>query len=64
MPSAAVWAAIGGGCNTLPMLSERFGVEEWFVRFKVGYIRREEREKGRRLRWRDVLKKGGGLVGP
>lgn len=57
MQSEAVWAAIGEGCNTLPALAERFGVEEWFVRFKIGYIRREEREKGWKLRWRDVVRK-------
>lgn len=57
MPSTAVWSAIEDGCNTLPLLAERFGVEEWFVRFKIGYIRREEREKGWKLRWRDVVKR-------
>jgi Zn-dependent peptidase ImmA (M78 family) len=57
MPSPAVWAAIGDGCNTLPLLAERFGVEEWFVRFKIGYLRREERVRGKNLRWRDIVRK-------
>lgn len=35
MPSKAVWAAVGDGYNTLPLLAERFHVEEWFVRFKI-----------------------------
>lgn len=56
MPSTEVWAAIRDGYNTLPLLADRFGVEEWFVRFKIGFIRREERDRGRKLRWRSVLK--------
>jgi len=55
MPSAEVWDAIKGGCNTLPQLAERFHVEEWFVRFKIGFIRREERNRGRKLRWKDII---------
>lgn len=57
MPSAEVWSAIEDGCNTLPLLAERFGVEEWFVRFKIGYLRREERNRGWKLRWRDIVRK-------
>ncbi len=57
MPSAEVWAATGEGYNTLPLLAEWFHVEEWFVRFKIGFIRREEKSKGNRLRWRNIIKK-------
>ena len=57
MPSAAVWMAIGGGCNTLPLLAEAFYVEELFVRLKIGYMRREERDRGRNLRWREIVNK-------
>jgi len=57
MPSAAVWLAIRDGYDTLPLLVERFSVEEWFVRFKIGYLRREERVRGKNLRWRDIVRK-------
>ena len=59
MPSTAVWAAIGDGCNTLPLLADFFHVERWFVRAKIGYLRREERLRGNKLKWRDIVKKGG-----
>ena len=58
MPSEEVWAAIKEGYNTVPLLADFFNVTEWFCRAKIGYIRREERTKGRRLKWRDIIRKG------
>lgn len=57
MPSGDVWDAIDDGYDTVPALAEFFDVTEWFARAKIGYIRREERAKGRRLKWRDIIKK-------
>ena len=57
MPSQEVWAAIQDGYDTVSLLAEYFNVCEWFVRVKIGFIRREEREKGIKLKWRDVIKK-------
>ncbi len=42
MPSREVWAAAALGCTTLSLLAEAFGVCEWFVRFKIGYLRRRK----------------------
>jgi Zn-dependent peptidase ImmA (M78 family) len=57
MPSEEVWSAIKEGYNTVPALAEYFGVTEWFARAKIGYIRREERANGRKLKWKDIIKK-------
>jgi Zn-dependent peptidase ImmA (M78 family) len=59
MPSGAVWLAIGDGCNTLPLLADFFHVERWFVRAKIGYLRREERLRGTSLSGETLLKKAG-----
>lgn len=55
MPSAEVWAAIKDGHNTVPLLSDYFSVPEWFARAKIGYMRREWRDRGRKLKWRDII---------
>jgi len=55
MPSPKVWAAIKDGHNTIPLLSDYFMVTEWFVRAKIGYMRREWRDRGRKLKWRDII---------
>jgi|LSQX01.1.fsa_nt_gb hypothetical protein len=56
MPSV-VWAAIRDSYNTLPLLAERFYVEEWFVRLIIGFLRREERNRGIKLKWGEIIKK-------
>jgi|GEM_PF-449705 Zn-dependent peptidase ImmA (M78 family) len=57
MPSTAVWSAIEDGCNTLPLLADYFSVTEWFVRAKIGFLRREERDQERKVKWRDMIKR-------
>lgn len=57
MPSDEVWDAIKDGYNTIPLLADRFNVTEWFARAKIGYIRLEERSKGVKLKWRDIISK-------
>ncbi|HHX87628.1 MAG TPA: ImmA/IrrE family metallo-endopeptidase [Firmicutes bacterium] len=56
MPSVEVWEAIKDGCDTVPLLSEQFYVPEWFTRAKIGYIRREERDRGTGLGGGELLK--------
>lgn len=41
MPDVEFWRAVKGGDNTLNKLAEHFEVTEWFVRIKIGYIRRK-----------------------
>lgn len=57
MPTPEVWAAAREGCNTVPLLAELFHVEEWFVRFKVGFIRQEEKCREQKHRWGKTIKK-------
>jgi Zn-dependent peptidase ImmA (M78 family) len=57
MPSAEVWAALQDGYNTVPLLAEHFNVTEWFVRAKIGYMRRGARDAGIKIKWRDVIDK-------
>ncbi len=57
MPSEETWRVIRDGYNTIPLLADRFNVTEWFARAKIGYIRLEERSKGIKLKWRDIITK-------
>lgn len=57
MPSPEVWMAIKNGYDTVPLLADYFNVKEWFVRCKIGFIRLEERSKGIKLKWRDIISK-------
>ena len=51
------WRAIEEGENTLGHLQEYFSVTEWFIRLKIGYIRRKARGDGQRLKWRDIIRR-------
>jgi Zn-dependent peptidase ImmA (M78 family) len=55
MPTEEVWKAIKNGYDTIPLLSDLFNVTEWFVRTKIGFIRVDERERGNKLKWRNIL---------
>lgn len=57
MPSEEVWAAIKEGYNTVHLLADIFNVTEWFVRAKIGFLRREERDQERKVKWRDMIKR-------
>lgn len=57
MPDVEFWRAVSESVNTIPQLIEYFDVEDWIVRHKVGHIRRQARSEGRRLKWRDIIKR-------
>lgn len=57
IPTLKVWEAIKNGYDTVPLLADYFNVKEWFVRCKIGFIRQEERSKGIKLKWRDIISK-------
>ena len=57
MPSKAVCVAIKEGYNTIHLLADYFSVTEWFVRAKIGFLRREERGQGRKVKWRNMIKR-------
>lgn len=58
MPSDEVWDALKYGYDTVPFLADYFNVAEWFARAKIGYMRREARDVGVKLKWRDIIKRG------
>jgi len=57
MPSEAVRTAIKEGYNTIHLLADYFSVTEWFARAKIGFLRREERDQERKVKWRDMIKR-------
>lgn len=57
MPSSKVWDAIKYGYDTIPFLADYFNVTEWFARAKIGFLRREARDAGVKLKWRDIINK-------
>ncbi len=57
MPDVEFWRVVEEGENTLWQLADWFEVTEWFVRIKVGYIRRKARENGKRLKWNDIIRR-------
>lgn len=57
IPDVEFWRAVRNGENTLHELAEYFDVEEWFMRIKIGYIRRKARDEGQRLKWRDLIRR-------
>jgi len=57
IPDVEIWRAIGEKRNTVYELADYFDVEEWFVRIKIGYIRRKARDNRQRLKWRDIIRR-------
>lgn len=57
MPNVEFWRAVKEGENTLCKLADWFDVTEWFVRIKIGYIRRKARDEGNKLKWGDIIKR-------
>jgi Zn-dependent peptidase ImmA (M78 family) len=55
LPTEQVWTAIKNGYDSVSLLAEYFYVTDWFVRAKIGFIRLDERERGNKLKWRDIL---------
>jgi Zn-dependent peptidase ImmA (M78 family) len=58
VPDVDFWrTATKCGLNTVPELAEHFCVTEWFVRAKIGFVRRQARGQGVKLRWSDIIKR-------
>lgn len=57
IPDDQFWEAIKGGASTVYLLADWFDVERWFILVKVGFIRRQARDDGQKLRWRDIIKR-------
>ena len=45
------------GSYTLWEIEEVFEVERWLVEHKIGYYRRKQRDMGRRVKWRDLIRR-------
>lgn len=45
------------GNFTIGEIAEYFEVEPWFTRLKIAYYRRKEREAGRSIKWRDLIRR-------
>lgn len=45
------------GGYSLNEIAEMFEVERWMVDHKIGYYRRKERDRGRRVRWRELIRR-------
>lgn len=43
--------------KTLGELAEQYEVDIWFMSYKIGYIRRKAREKGQKVKWRDLIRR-------
>jgi hypothetical protein len=48
---------LGNGLTTIPELMECFEVTRWFTLLKIAYYRQKERNAGRRVKWRDVVRR-------
>lgn len=55
IPDVEFWRVIGEGENNVYQLVEKFDVEPWFLLLKIGFIRRQARDGGKRLKWRDLI---------
>lgn len=45
------------GNYTIWEITERFDVERWLVDHKIGRYRRKEMDQGRKVKWRDIIKR-------
>lgn len=58
IPDVEIWRVVKkDGINTVPELAEHFYVTEWFIRAKIGFIRRQARDLGGKLKWSDIIKR-------
>lgn len=58
IPDVEFWRVIREGENTIYQLTEKFDVEPWFLLLKIGFIRRQARDDGQKIRWRDIIRRG------
>lgn len=57
IPDVEFWRVNRNGVDTVYELAEYFEVEEWFMMLKIGYIRRAARNKGQKIKWKDIIKR-------
>ncbi len=57
IPDVEFWRAVEEGENILYQLADWFEVTEWFMRIKIGYIRRKALDNGTRLKWNDIIRR-------
>jgi Zn-dependent peptidase ImmA (M78 family) len=57
IPDAEFWDLIQNQQSNLRDLMEHFDVEEWFVRVKIGFIRRKARDAGQKLKWKHLIRR-------
>jgi hypothetical protein len=57
IPNVEFWRAIDEGINTIYSLVDWFDVEKWFMLLKIGFIKRQAREYGHRLKYKDFLRR-------
>jgi Zn-dependent peptidase ImmA (M78 family) len=52
------------GNYSLKEIADFFDVEPWLVEHKVGYYRRKQRDAGKKIRWRDIIRRDQTLWAP
>lgn len=57
MPDVEFWRIVEKGENTLYQLADWFDVTDWFVRIKIGYVRRKARDHGKKFKWNDIIRR-------
>jgi Zn-dependent peptidase ImmA (M78 family) len=57
MPNVEFSRILDKGVTTVNELAEHFEVEPWFVMLKIGYYRKREREAGRKVKWREIIRR-------
>jgi len=45
------------GSSSINELADYFDVEPWFMEHRIGYLRRKEREIGRKVKWREIIRR-------
>ncbi|HBX22620.1 MAG TPA: ImmA/IrrE family metallo-endopeptidase [Desulfotomaculum sp.] len=57
MPDVEFNRIMEEGNHYLWEIADEFGVEQWFLEHKIGYYRLKAREMGRKVKWRDLIRR-------
>lgn len=57
LPDVEFSRIMTSGNYTVNEIADYFDVDPLFVRIKIGYYRAKERERGRKTRWRDLIRR-------
>ncbi len=57
MPNVEFNRTMANGGYLISEIEEMFEVEDWVVQHKIGYYRRKENEAGRKVKWRDIIRR-------